>query len=168
VRLVGIEFDHLFVFVERQRRNSFRDGMKRAVVVGVRDAEPFVETATCGQKLRMMTEVPFAERRGGVALLLEEFAEELFPRMQAGRAGVVQGAAHADAIGITAGHQCRARRGADRLRNIETREPRALRGETIDVRRADVFRAVTTDIAVAKIVGEDEHDVRFWSDRGRG
>ncbi len=40
-------------------------------------------------------------------------------------------------------------------------ESQALGGESIDVGRADGLGTVTTDIAVAEIVGVDEDDVGF-------
>jgi hypothetical protein len=39
-------------------------------------------------------------------------------------------------------------------------EAQAFGGEPIDVRRFDARRAIASDIAVAQVIGIDEHDVR--------
>ena len=53
-------------------------------------------------------------------------------------------------------------------RDVEAGEPRPLSREPVDVRRLDVLRAVSTQIAVAKIIGHDEDDVGLGSFGGRG
>ena len=53
----------------------------------------------------------------------------------------------------------RARRRANRLRDMEAGEPRPLAREPVDVRRPDVLRAIATKIAVTEVISEDEDDV---------
>src|SRR6186997_3012959 len=100
--------------------------MQRAVVIGVRRAEPLVEAVAGGQELRVMAEVPLAVNGGRVALFLAEFAQQRFLSRDADGAGVVERPAEADAVRIAAGEQRRPRRGANRLGDVEAREPRAL------------------------------------------
>src|ERR1035438_3853892 len=60
------------VLHERQRRVGcpigFGAGAGAAHVIGVGEAEITVEAVACGQKLRLIADVPFADGDGGVAL----------------------------------------------------------------------------------------------------
>jgi hypothetical protein len=73
---------------------------------------------------------------------------------------VVERAAHADPVRIAAGEECRTRGRADGLPDVEAREPRALAGEPVDVRRADARGTEAADVGIPEIVGEDDDDVR--------
>ena len=108
----------------------------------------------------MMAEVPLAEYRGRVTAVFEDLREEFFFGVKTGGARVVEGATHADAVGVAARHECGAGGGADGLGHIETGEARALGGEAIDVRRLDIFGSVATEVAVAEVIGVDENNVR--------
>src|SRR5262249_43329965 len=59
---------------------------------------------------------------------------------------------------VLPGHQCGAR-GLAVLALMVIREPHALRREAVDVGRLVIFRAVTRDVRVAEIGGEDEDEV---------
>ena len=62
-------------------------------------------------------------------------------------------------LAVAAGHERRARRGADRLRDVEAGEARSLGRQAIEIRRLECLCAKAADVAVALIVGEDEDDV---------
>src|SRR5256885_2344597 len=108
----------------------------------------------------MMPQVPFAENRGGVAALFDQLGDghlvevQPVPRVWAKRPG------NANAIGIAAGQQGRARRGADRLRHVEIREPPPLARQAVEVRGFESACAIGSDVGVALIVGEDDDNVR--------
>ena len=165
--MVGIELDDLFVGVEWQGGDARGGGVEGTVVVGVGDAEPLVEAAARGEKLRMMAEVPLAENRSRVTAVFEDLREEFFLGVKTGGARVVEGATHADAVGVATRHECGARGGADGLGHVETGEARALSGEAIDVRRLDILGSVAAEVAVAEVIGEDENNV-WWRRGGRG
>ena len=61
-------------------------------------------------------------------------------------------------------------RRADRAGRVRGREPRALLGERVEVRRVVVLAAVAAQVVDAEVVGEDEDDVRPVGrrDGGRG
>jgi hypothetical protein len=52
---------------------------------------------------------------------------------------------------------------------VTLKKPDSVRGDVVDVRRLDVWPAVTGDIGIAHIVGHDEDDVRRtgWNLRSR-
>ena len=81
--------------------------------------------------------------------------------MYGGGVHVLDVAALGHARRIAPGHQRGARRPADRLR-VEVREPHAFSGHLVEVRRADQWRAETTDILITLVVCKNEHKVR-WS-----
>ena len=68
---------------------------------------------------------------------------------------------HAGARPVLAAHQRRARRLAVRAAGVAAGEPHPLRRQAVDVRRLVILAAVTGDVGVAEVVGEDEDDVGF-------
>ena len=140
-----------------QRLGVVHQGPRRHVV-GIRDAEVFVEAAFRRQVLRLMAEVPLADAHGLVALRLEHGGES---GLRIGETGLVrrhEDVGHAGAGGVAAGEQRRARRGANRIGGIELREADSLRRHAVQVGRAD-FGTVAADVAIAQIVAVDHHDV---------
>ena len=61
--------------------------------------------------------------------------------------------------GVQAGHEAAARRCADRAAGIVVREAHPLGGHAVDVRRLDPLLAVTSEVAIAQIVGQDDNDI---------
>ena len=55
---------------------------------------------------------------------------------------------------------------ANRSVRIELCQPDAVAREPIEIRRPDVWRAVAAEVAISKIVGDDDDDV--WTDRRSG
>ena len=78
------------------------------------------------------------------------------PRRAIGR-GILH---HAAAKRIAARHQRRPRRGAERRRAVELRQPRPFGRHAVEVRRFELRMAVAAEVAVAEVVGQDEDDVR--------
>ena len=105
---------------------------------------------------------PFAERGGRIAGLLERARQ----RGDAGGQGELLAVADVAVVagrgvaGVAAGHQHRARRGADRVAAVVPGEDHPFAGEAVDVRGADDLLAVEADFAVAEVVRQDEDDVR--------
>ena len=126
-----------------------------------RNAVELVEAVRCRQALRFDAEVPLAEDRRGIACALEQLAHrERTLRQRAGAAGH-DDQRQAVADRVLPGHQRRARWRAAGLDQI-LREPQTLAGELVDARRrraAQLAAAVGPEVAVADVVGEDEHDV---------
>ena len=70
------------------------------VVVGVRNAKPFIEAVLHGMKLEPSTEVPFAHSCSSVATFLEHLWQQPLLIGQPIAASVIVGALHAKAVRI--------------------------------------------------------------------
>ena len=83
---------------------------------------------------------------------------------------MIEGALHADAVGVATSEEGGAAGRADRLGDGEIREAGALLGQRIDVRCADILRTEATHVAVPEIVDQDQDDVRraFRGEGGGG
>ncbi len=127
-------------------------------------AVEIVEAAMGGEVLRLIAEVPLAQRGGGVALFAEQVAEGFFMHVDAvgrlarGRIGVNH-PLQAVALLVAAGQQSRPGRSADRAAGIGLGEPHAVAGQRVDVRRGDVLRPIDADVAIAHVVDQDHDDV---------
>ena len=62
---------------------------------------------------------------------------------------------------ILAGHQRGPRRRANGARRVIGREPHAVAGQPVDVRRLVEIAAVAAEVGPTQIVGDDENDVRL-------
>ena len=71
---------------------------------------------------------------------------------------IVHHVADAGLVRIQSGQQRRARR-ATAAHVVKLREAQSARGEFVEIRRGD-FRAVTTEVGKAEVIGEDNYDVR--------
>ena len=103
--------------------------------------------------------MPFADDAGGVAGPLEQrgHGRAAWFDEQPLDAGRDAGALLAERI--FAGQERVARRRADRGHRVRVGEAQPLRGEPVHVGRLDFGRAVATEVAVADVIGQDEHDV---------
>ena len=142
--------------------------MKRVNVVAVGNAEEFIEALLRRQKLRLISEVPLAEHARFVARGLQDFGDGDFIGVQSlpvsgEKHSEIGPRRHIDPLGIAPGHQSGARWRANRSGHVEARQPGTFRRHLIDARRADVFAAEATEIAVALVVGEDDDEVGFLS-----
>ncbi len=107
--------------------------------------------------------MPFADRRGGVALLPQHRRQGQATRGdQGGAAGALEHrAAIRHAKRHLAGHQAVARGRADRGGTMRVGEAHAFPREAVEMWRGDLrLVVVAAHIAVAEVVGEDEQDVR--------
>jgi hypothetical protein len=57
------------------------------------------------------------------------------------------------------GHEANPARLASHARGVEPGEPRPALGKTVDMRRFRIGMPVATEVAVTKVIGEDENDV---------
>ncbi len=113
--------------------------------------------------VRRQPNVPFAEHRRGVALLLQQTGECEASRVDQARpahagenAAVIQPKRH------PAGKQAVARGCANGGGTVRVGEANAFARKPIQVRRGHfALVVVTTDIAVAEVIGEDEEDIRL-------
>jgi hypothetical protein len=140
--------------------------MVRPHVVGVWEAEEFIEAVVNREKRRVMTEVPFAENGGGVTFLLHQFGERHFVFVKTHFSIWAEGTLNADAIGIATSEEGGAGSGADRLSDVKAGKTAAFAGEAIEVRGFDVFGAKGGDVGIAKVISEDQDDV--WRAIGGG
>ena len=107
-----------------------------------------------------MAEVPLADHGRLVAGFLQCLRERAFVRRQSeGVAGKYNECLQAIAHGIAAGHQLRPRWRANR-HSVKRFCSHAFACELVDIRRLDVAAAIA-EVCVAKIVGQDDHDVGF-------
>ncbi len=136
-------------------------------VIAVGDAEVAVEAAAGGEVFRFVAEVPLADCRGLVALVLEDVGEGDFFE---GHAFVVvreEHAGDAGARGVAAGHERGARGRADGIGRSGVGEAKAFAGDAIDVGGCQ-GAAVATEVAVAEVVAEDHHNVGGAAGGGEG
>ena len=111
-------------------------------------------------------EMPLADRRGAVAVGLEQGPQGRPVRREQGRAVAAEHAARQPgAPRVAPGEERVAGRRAHGGRRVGVDEAHALAGEAVDVRGGDArLRMHGPDVAPAEVVGEDEHHVR--RDRG--
>src|SRR5262245_58662182 len=107
----------------------------------------------------MMAEVPLAVDRRCVVPLLKDLRQRHFLVGDSILRGRAERSQNADAIRIAAGQQRGARGGADGLRYVEVGEADPVLGHLIEMGRANSLVAITAEVAVAKIVGEDDDEV---------
>lgn len=70
-----------FLFVQgKWRIVVFLGRMMWPHVIGIRQAEEFVEALACGQKLRLIAKVPFPYQPGGIAPGVSTFRQWWFPQ----------------------------------------------------------------------------------------
>ena len=130
-------------------------------------APEIVETVAIGVELGLEAEVPFADEPGGIPRVLQELRQRAARRREAdvepsgwGRGVGLEGTFEPHALLIPARQKRRPRRCAHWSVRVELRQPDPFAGEPIEVRGPDVRRTVAAQIAVAQVVGDDEHDVR--------
>lgn len=167
--LVGHGFDDVCAIDKGKWRvgAGFGGGMVRPHVIGVGQAEIFIEAMGRWQELGGIAEVPFAEDSGAITAVAEQFGESELVGVDAGFGAWSERAVDADAIGVTTGEQGGAGGGADGLGDVETGEPRPFAGETIEMRGANFGGAVATEITPAEVIGEDQNDIG-WARRVGG
>lgn len=108
------------------------------------------------------TEVPLADKTGGVAQLLEALREHRLARRDAvvaffDRWVTLDPETHL----VPSGHHPCTRRVTHRAGHIAIRESCTVLGDGVDVRGRDLSAPLKAKFAVAKIIRDDKHDVRF-------
>ena len=136
--------------------------MVRPHVVGVRQAKIIIEAVLQRQKFFVMSEVPLAVARCGVAPLFAQFRERRFVRVNAMPRLRPERAEDAHAHVVAAGEQSRPRRAAHGLGHIKIRELPSLLRHAIEVRRGVSLRAKRPDVRVAHVINENDDDVGRW------
>jgi hypothetical protein len=164
--LDGWGFDDFFVLHEWQRGiHGFFSG---AHVVAVRDAEVVVEAVAGREERRLVTEVPFSDAAGGVALLFQDFRNGDFVWVQALAVNGEEDAlavgvlVHIDAFGVAACHERGAGWCADAAGDIEACEFGALFSHSVKVWSSVQFGAEAGEVAVAEVIAEDNDKVWFF------
>ena len=104
--------------------------------------------------------MPFAGHPGRVALLLQKLRDRHLCAREAVLRRWAKGAMNPYPIGITAGQQPRPRRGAYRLGHVEIGELSTLLRHSIQIRRRPALCAKGSDVGIALVVDENDHDVR--------
>ena len=118
------------------------------------------------QLLRWPAGATSVQFRPGVRLRLAPFfgsigvAQHLCDRHIIGRQRHVSVSANRRVAGMHPGHQRRPRWRADRAAGVVLSEADALRGQTIERRRDEARLPVCAEIAISKIVGLNQQDVR--------
>ena len=106
-----------------------------------------------------MAEVPLADERGRV-VGLQGFGDGDFGQWKSVFIGLADDVfCEARADWVAACEQAGAGGGADAGGRVELCELRAFRRHAIEVRRADGACAIDAEVAIAKIIGEDDDDV---------
>ncbi len=152
----AVTWHHVF-----ERNPLFAAVQKRRIVVVrvmlIEVSEELVESLLRRHAGRtFVANAPLAEQSRRVSGILQHLGDR-----QVFRAEIEFGIASDQAMaGMQPGHQCAATRSAHRRSRIKLRELHPLGGEPIDVRRPKVGLAVAGQIAISKIIREDEHDVR--------
>ena len=149
----GIEVGRLFNHCGVVKENA------RFHVVAIRYAEVLIESAVRRQIWLRAPEMPFPDRHGFILALLQHGGHGGLIEIQPAGSCGKQNAGNADTRRVPAGQKGGAGWRADWIGGAEIRKPHAFRGHTIQVGRF-YTAAIGTEIAVAKVVAEDEYDVR--------
>ena len=119
-------------------------------------AERLVEALSLRQSRRaLVSQSPLADERRAIAARPEDLGHRDVAVLERQLAV----AADAAVARVQPGHQGGARRRADGAARVVLREPRALRGQAIDVGRAELLLPVRGEVTPAEIVGVDEDDI---------
>src|SRR5205823_14839603 len=97
-----------------------------------------VETVPSREELRRIAQMPLAEDGRGVSARFEDLSDGHLLVADADLRVWTERAEQADAIRIATGQQRRARRGANRLTDVQIRQPHPFARHAIEVRRFDV------------------------------
>ena len=107
------------------------------------------------------TEAPLAEKGGAVACLFQQFRQSGFLRIQTRLRLHIP--AHRGVAGVFSCHQAAAGWRANGGTGIGLREADTARSQLVYVGSADLFLAVTAQVAIAEVVGKNENNVGLCS-----
>ena len=169
IRAIAGEFLEFAVVAQRVVGVVVAPGVGSITDAAAAEGERFVKAAILGAIGEIVAEVPLAEDTGAVAAGREELPERDLALAQ-------QRSAHdrvpdSRARGVAPGHDGRARGRTGRI-DVEVGQADALLVEFVEVWRPEQRVAVTGQIAVALVVGEDEDHVgalgaRLWLRAGQ-
>ena len=133
----------------------------------VQQSEIMIEPLIVRQEWFVISQVPFADARRRVAVVLEEFRNRQLVRVNTRpRISSMDPDMVTDSTRVTSGQQASARRAADWSGGVVVGKSRSLLCHRIDPRRLDLGSAITTQIVVTLVIDEDEDDV--WRMLGSG
>ena len=124
------------------------------------ESEEFIKAALQRRVPFATAEVPLADHARGVSRRAQTIRQRRDSQRQ--RAGDTIQVIIAGSLLVTAAHQGRSCRRAERAVGIRGSKPHATRSDQIDVRRGDVFTAMRSDVGIAHVVGKDEDDVGLF------
>ena len=128
-------------------------------VVRVGDALVFIKALRQGHELRLVAEVPFAEATGGVARLFQDLRNGDLAWVETPFVGGENHAPpHPNAVRIATGEQCGTGRGAGGRADVEVGQLHPFLRHPVEV-GSRVIRTKRTDVPVAHVINEDDHDV---------
>lgn len=136
-------------------------------VITVGNTEIMIEALAGRHKIRVISEVPFPDTHGRVILLLQDFGDgdfiriETLTRRRKEHTKILFIDMHVDSARITAGHEAGTRRGADGAGRIKVSEPHAFPGHLVKDGRGVLLGSEGPDVGIAKVIAEDDNDVRF-------
>src|SRR6266480_314861 len=129
----------------------------------VQVANEFVKSLFARHSARtFIPQPPFADHLGMVSGLFQNLRHRQFLRSQCLIFGIPPNAV---VSAMHARHQRRPRRRADSAAGITTHEANPFGRQLVQVRGFDFRLAVTTQIAIAKVVGQNENNI--WTPRRR-
>ena len=106
-----------------------------------------------------VAQMPLAEHAGGIAVAAEDIGHRDFATAQ--HVASLNGVPDADAIGIAAGHQRRTGRCAGGV-DVEVVQQRSLAAQLVDIGSLDGRVAGKGHVAIALVVGDDDHDIGLF------
>ena len=110
-------------------------------------------------------ETPLAHDRRGVASTLQELrygdGAWLHRVLAFSSRFALHVVAHCRVAQMSTCHQCTTTRRTDCAASVEVREPHPFRGHAVEIGRPDLRLPVTAEIAVSKVISQDENDVRL-------
>jgi hypothetical protein len=125
-----------------------------------------LKTARGGQVLFGAPEVPLADAHGGVVARPQHIGEGGLVEAEAVLVLREEDARDSDPRRAAPREQAGARGRTHRVRRVAVGEAAPVRRQAVEVRGPDA-RPVTAEIAVAKVVGQNQNDVRRPGTRGR-
>ncbi len=129
-------------------------------VIGIGESEEKVETLTVGAEGLGVAQVPLSNRSAGVARGREHLGDSDLVGIESRLFGREEHIRNPGPDGISSGQDRRAGRTAEGGCGVEIGEADSLGSHPVETRRADLLRAVATQIAVTEVVGENYDEVR--------
>ncbi len=143
-------------------------------VVLIEEAEPFVKTLTVWNAQGAgFSQTPLANGCRPIARLLQNLRNRDVIGLKGDSPAAARVVTDTGVSRMHPGHQAASRRSTDRAARVRLGETDSFRRHAIDVRSREFSLTVAAQIAITKVVGEDEDDVRpfdglRWANGGAG